>query len=201
MLDLTDLEGHDAEEQESQVLLPALRDQQRVHAADRTYGQPSGHQKSEDLSALNERDIWRHFESTKRSAIFHLDQYLHHRGIVMQEIRARESASLDLGMTSPSAVGICNRGSADCLTVSQNEAQVPRSLWDFKTARDNLLNELNLLNDLLDHMSSKSSKGLTTFYVIIVILCVISSWQPCLLIMRRGNSCVLKLTRAIGRLR
>ncbi|KAF8847864.1 hypothetical protein BDZ45DRAFT_681613 [Acephala macrosclerotiorum] len=152
MSDPNDLEGHDAEEQESRALLPALRDQQRVHAADRTYGQPSGHQQPEDLSALNERDIWRHFESTKRSAIFHLDQYLHHREIVMQGGGAEESASLDL--------------------ISQNDAQVPRSLWDFKTARDNLLNELDLLNGLLDHMSSKSSKGLATFYGIIVILAV-----------------------------
>jgi hypothetical protein len=117
----------------------------------------------------------------------------------MQEEGARESASLHLGTMSPSAKSIRNRRSADCLTVAQNEAQVPRSLWDLKTARDNLLNELDLLNGLLDHMSSKASKGLATLYGFIVILCVIfSSQQPCLL--EQGNVCVPKLIGALGRL-
>ena len=180
MPDSTDLEGHNTEEQESQALLPASRDQQRViRGGDRTHAQPS--EQPEDLSTLNERDIWRHFESTKRSANFHLDQYLHYREVVRQEQGAGESASLDLGTTNPPARGLCDRRPADCFTVSQNEAQAPRSYWDFKVARDNLLNELDLLNGLLKHMSSKSSKGLATFYGIIVLLCVLlSSQSPCL---------------------
>lgn len=42
-------------------------------------------------------------------------------------------------------------------------------------ARDNLLNELDLLGCLLDHMSSKSSNGLAIFYGLVLVLCVISS--------------------------
>lgn len=178
MSDRTNLEGRGSEEQESRALLPASREQQRVvHGGDRTHAHAEPSAQAEDLSTLNERDIWRHFESTKRSAIFHLDQYFHHREAVLQEQGAGESASLDLSTMSPPAISLRNRRPADCFTVSQNEAPAPRSYWDFKVARDNLLNELGLLNGLLEHMSNKSSKGLAPFYGIIVLLCVLLSSQ------------------------
>jgi hypothetical protein len=98
MSDPSDPDGHE-EEQESRTLLPASEDQHHAgNARDRTGAQSSG--QLEDLSTLNERNIWRHFESTKRSAIFHLDQYLHHRETVRQEAGALESESLDLGTIS-----------------------------------------------------------------------------------------------------
>lgn len=63
-------------------------------------------------------------------------------------------------------------------TVLQSQAEAPRSFWDFKVARDNLLNELDMLSRLLDCLHSKSKKGLAAFYGIIVILCVFSPSKP-----------------------
>lgn len=95
-------EDCNGEEQESQALLPGqhARDQQRVgNVAARSRADAS--EQPEDLSKLSNRDVWRHFESTKRSAIFHLEQYLQHREIFREETGARvESQSLDLGTMS-----------------------------------------------------------------------------------------------------
>lgn len=110
----SDLDFHDTEELESRALLPAQnsRNQQRAgNASDPTGAHTSG--QPEDVSGLNDRDIWRHFESTKRSAIFHLDEYLHHREIVRQEVGTGELGSLDLGKTRTSIVGIPSRHCAN----------------------------------------------------------------------------------------
>lgn len=63
------LDDHNSEEQESRALLPARRSQAQQHvgnAAEGTGVHVPGQQ--EDLSALNDREVWRHFESIKRSA-------------------------------------------------------------------------------------------------------------------------------------
>ncbi|RDL30655.1 uncharacterized protein BP5553_10000 [Venustampulla echinocandica] len=139
-----DLDDPDAQE-------PKWPDQQHVgNSTDRTSAQPSGH--PDDVSNLHASVLWRHFELTKRSAIFHVDQYLVHRESVRQEPGDWESASLDV--------------------VPQNTDQVPKSFWSLKVSRDSLLNELSIMSGLLDYMSIRSTKGLPKLYSIIVILTV-----------------------------
>ncbi len=52
---------------------------------------------SDDISNLDSRSIWRLFESTKRSAIFHIDQYLEFREISESENESEESSDLKDG--------------------------------------------------------------------------------------------------------
>jgi hypothetical protein len=53
-----------------------------------------------------------------------------------------------------------------------NDRRVPKSFWDFKVAKDNLLNDLDILCRLLDHMSGKSRKELTQLYGLLLLLWV-----------------------------
>ncbi|RFU27996.1 hypothetical protein B7463_g8343, partial [Scytalidium lignicola] len=92
------LDDYNSEEQESRALLPATRSlaQQQVgNAAEGTGAHVPGQQ--EDLSALNDKEVWRYFEFIKRSAIFHLDEYLYYCEVVRQDAGLAESQSLDLG--------------------------------------------------------------------------------------------------------
>ncbi len=66
----------------------------------------------EDISSLNDRDVWRHFESKRSSAIFHLGRYLDYREM-WRRSHAASSAPLDIGMqpTVPiSASGVPSQG-------------------------------------------------------------------------------------------
>ncbi|KAF2797872.1 hypothetical protein K505DRAFT_414737 [Melanomma pulvis-pyrius CBS 109.77] len=106
-----------------------------------------------DGSTPSDRNIWRHFESYKRSAILHTAQYLQHSAAMYSE----ESAFVDFDSLE---------------RVAKDGGQVPEPFWDLKAARDNLFNDLGVLQSLSDYMLGTSKKGLGKCYALIALLTV-----------------------------
>jgi hypothetical protein len=78
-----------------------------VVLAEGTQGDPEGSHDlvvSGDISTLDSRSIWRLFESTKRSAIFHIDQYIEFREVSRAENESEESGHLEDGNSIKSNV-------------------------------------------------------------------------------------------------
>lgn len=73
---------------ESQVLIPRGRENE----ADGPF--PAS---GDDISNSSDREIWEHFESTKESAIFHLDRYICCRKAWQQLQPVDSSISLVIG--------------------------------------------------------------------------------------------------------
>jgi len=82
------LEFQDSDRIESQALIPP----DRGNGNDEPFPTPGS-----DISSLSDREIWRHFESTKKSAIYHLGRYFQSRKAWQQLQPANASLSLDLG--------------------------------------------------------------------------------------------------------
>jgi hypothetical protein len=121
------------------------------------------------------RDLWDYFETTRRSAKFHLNEYLRYRqyGTNLHSISQQESE--DIGKCQldeePPAVGSLEviLGILTCPVAQHNESR-ERSFWRFKVARDSLLKDLETLLELLDTMHTTSQKGLAKLYVLILFL-------------------------------
>lgn len=60
--------------------------------------------------------------------------------------------------------------SADLFSAARSGGQVPKSFYDWKVARDKLLNDLETQAALLDYMSTTARKGLAKFYALVLIL-------------------------------
>ena len=85
--------GHgDIERAESQPLIPSVSDVHRpLDRADRI--------DPVDISGLKDAELWRCFQSAKKSAIYHLGWYLDNRDI-WERSRPADSAPLDQGKNS-----------------------------------------------------------------------------------------------------
>lgn len=163
-----DLEFRDSDLIESQALIPPARG----NGAD-----DPGPAPGDDISNLSDREIWRHFESTKESAIHHLGRYLHHRKAWQQLQPAGSSPPLDLGrqmgqQEQPPAETPSANALPPVPPVPQNTSSMPREFWDLKVSRDNLLSELDFLHRLLDLMYPAANKGLATYYCLVACLFV-----------------------------
>lgn len=62
----------------------------------------------------------------------------------------------------------------------QNPSSLPKEFWDTKVARDNLLNDLEVLGGLLDIMYARATKELATSCCVLAFVYVgqISSTHP-----------------------
>ncbi|XP_014550695.1 hypothetical protein COCVIDRAFT_31645 [Bipolaris victoriae FI3] len=148
--DIRDLATFDDDRAETQSLLalPSTRSEHNATSSDQvgiySPAQPN------ISSNPDEIDMWDYFESTRRSASYHLDEYFHFREDVRSESAPEQPELQDL--------------------VDQKRKMPKQSAWRLKVARDSLLNELETSTHLLDIMSGIAKKGLAKYYVLLVLL-------------------------------
>ena len=124
-----------------------------------------------DGTAHSERNIWRLFESYKRSAVLHTKQLLQYNsafGIDRSSFVGPGPLERSEYLSPHQCILSCHY--VDVQLVAGNSGQVPATFWDRKAAHDNLLNDLQVLQSLLDHMLEVSKKGLSNFYALITFL-------------------------------
>jgi hypothetical protein len=101
-----------------------------------------------DVSTFASREVWRLFESTRHSAVFHLEQYFRYR-------TSSRSSSWPVSRTADQTSGT--------RTLSRKHhvegAGCTDSQWRFKVARDSLLHELANLRDLLQILEGRRNNG------------------------------------------
>ncbi|KAK4141363.1 uncharacterized protein C8A04DRAFT_31115 [Dichotomopilus funicola] len=121
-----------------------------------------------DISDLTGGQIWLHFETEKTSAIRHLHRYIDRH----DKWRKLKPASAPLNLTQ------------------RDWGSAPPEFWQFKVARDGLLQHLDLISRLLDLLYPNAAKGLPTLYCIVACLTLIVSatWDRSELVVR-GLSC------------
>ncbi|KAH8698071.1 hypothetical protein GQ44DRAFT_779269 [Phaeosphaeriaceae sp. PMI808] len=108
---------------------------------------------SAEASCMGERATWRLFESNRRSAILHAEQYLQH-------------SPGDTVKQSPTSTVYTSS-----LAV-QSDDQSQADFWNRKVAKENLLRDLEALRSLLRDMSSVSKSGLSTCYTFNICLTI-----------------------------
>jgi hypothetical protein len=126
---------------------------------------------SGDGTAHSERNIWRLFESYKRSAVLHTNQFLQYNcALSTDRISFVEPGPLERGeyLSPHQCIFSCHY--VDVQLVAGNSGQVSATFWDRKAAQDNLLGDLQILQSLLDHMLEVSKKGLSNFFALITFL-------------------------------
>jgi hypothetical protein len=86
---------------ETRALVPAQSPRHHQEGRPRSLsgqiGAPTPAQPSDDTSSPDQRTLWRQFEATKETAIFHLDEVLQHRETLNSEVRVQQAASFHLG--------------------------------------------------------------------------------------------------------
>ncbi|USP79459.1 hypothetical protein yc1106_06733 [Curvularia clavata] len=99
----------------------------------------------------SERRIWQHFESYKRSAILHAEQYLRYSAIRKHD----PDSFIDVQLSSLMAPGV------------KQESPIN---WGREAAQDDLYDDLQVLQSLSDHMLHVSKKRLPRYYVLVATL-------------------------------